>query len=313
MDALEMVSTDSVRQDARSEFWRATLHQKFGLDSRVDHISDFNARLECGQWNGVGLFRLSAGGYHVRRTARSAQRKQNIKIAYQIAGTSSFDQNGHSVQLRPGEWTVYDDTQPYFSSNPSRVELLILTIPVQRVQSRLIDLPKTMGNSFSASIGIARVAFDSVLTIFDQAADLPQSYAPDLMDIISHQLLLCLLDVQSTTQAPSSVSMLCEKIRAYILQNLRNPDLDISRIAADLGCSRRYLYRAFEGEPTTIADFIWQMRLSRSCEDLRRGHGTITDVAYSWGFSSSAHFSTIFKESFGMTPREYRNKPPITS
>jgi AraC-like DNA-binding protein len=311
MEAFEMVSTDGVQQGERSAFWRATLNQKFGLDSRVDRMPDFHAKLECGRWNGVGLFRLSAGGYYVRRTARSAQRKQHIKVAYQIAGTSSFNQNGNCVQLQPGEWTVYDDTQPYVSSNPNQVQLLILTVPMQRIQSRSIDLPRTLGNCFSANRGIAKVAFTSVLNIFDQVENIPQSYAPDLMDIISHQLMLCLIEVQTTTQTSSSTSLLREKTRAYILQNLRNPGLDISKIATELGCSRRYLYKAFEGEPTTIADYIWEMRLSRSREDLRRGQQTITDVAYSWGFSSSAHFSTAFKEHFGLTPSEYRANPSL--
>jgi AraC-like DNA-binding protein len=206
---------------------------------------------------------------------------------------------------------VYDDTQPYVSSNPNQVQLLILTVPMQRIQSRLIDLPRTLGNRFSADRGIAKVAFASVLNIFDQVENIPQSYAPDLMDIIAHQLMLCMIEVQATTQIPSSTSLLRERIRAYILQNLRNPGLDVGRIATELGCSRRYLYRAFVGEPTTIADYIWEMRLSRSREDLRRGQQTITDVAYSWGFSSSAHFSTSFKEHFGITPREYRANPSL--
>jgi AraC-like DNA-binding protein len=29
---------------------------------------------------------------------------------------------------------------------------------------------------------------------------------------------------------------------------------------------------------------------------------TVTDVAFSWGFSSSSHFSRVFREYFGIVP-----------
>ncbi len=33
---------------------------------------------------------------------------------------------------------------------------------------------------------------------------------------------------------------------------------------------------------------------------------TITDIALSHGFNDAAHFSRLFKESYGMSPAEYR-------
>jgi AraC-like DNA-binding protein len=33
-----------------------------------------------------------------------------------------------------------------------------------------------------------------------------------------------------------------------------------------------------------------------------QGGKTITDVAFSWGFSSSSHFSRVFRKYFGIVP-----------
>ena len=33
---------------------------------------------------------------------------------------------------------------------------------------------------------------------------------------------------------------------------------------------------------------------------------TLTEIAFSWGFNSAAHFSRTFLEKYGMPPREYR-------
>jgi len=40
------------------------------------------------------------------------------------------------------------------------------------------------------------------------------------------------------------------------------------------------------------------------CRQELETHGgkTITDVAYSWGFSSSSHFSRVFRKYFGIVP-----------
>src|ERR1700761_4411773 len=34
---------------------------------------------------------------------------------------------------------------------------------------------------------------------------------------------------------------------------------------------------------------------------------SITEIAYRWGFNDSAHFSRLFKASFGMSPTQYRS------
>jgi len=35
---------------------------------------------------------------------------------------------------------------------------------------------------------------------------------------------------------------------------------------------------------------------------------SITDISYHCGFSSNAYFGKIFREKYGMTPLQYRNR-----
>jgi AraC-like DNA-binding protein len=53
----------------------------------------------------------------------------------------------------------------------------------------------------------------------------------------------------------------------------------------------------------TVSDHIWQARL-QNCRHELETHGgkTVTDVAFSWGFSSSSHFSRVFRRYFGIVP-----------
>jgi AraC-like DNA-binding protein len=53
----------------------------------------------------------------------------------------------------------------------------------------------------------------------------------------------------------------------------------------------------------TVSDYIWGARLQHCRQELETHAGkTITDVAFSWGFSSSSHFSRVFRKCFGVVP-----------
>ena len=73
--------------------------------------------------------------------------------------------------------------------------------------------------------------------------------------------------------------------------------------------SARYVHLIFKGEDTTVAGFIREQRLQKcrqELQDLNHSRRSITTIAFSWGFNSSARFSQLFSERFGLTPREYR-------
>jgi AraC-like DNA-binding protein len=111
---------------------------------------------------------------------------------------------------------------------------------------------------------------------------------------------------------PTSLTLreaLRDRIRTYILRNLRDPDLSIDRIAAALRCSKRNLHKAFSNDGATLSDTIWRLRLEHCRRDLTStacAWKSITEIAYSWGFSSATHFSKAFREAYGTSPKLYR-------
>ena len=59
----------------------------------------------------------------------------------------------------------------------------------------------------------------------------------------------------------------------------------------------------FSEKGITVSDYIWRARLLNCRQELEtQYHKTITDVAFSWGFSSSSHFSRVFRKYFGIVP-----------
>ncbi len=100
------------------------------------------------------------------------------------------------------------------------------------------------------------------------------------------------------------------RVKTYIEAQLADPELSVERIAHACNISVRGLHRLFAEDPAgSVSSYLWQRRLIRCADALRdpsRAHLSITDVCFSYGFSSSSHFSRLFKDRFGVPPVRYR-------
>ncbi len=107
-------------------------------------------------------------------------------------------------------------------------------------------------------------------------------------------------------QVKGNNDILMEKIMKSVNENLSNPDFDVEMLTQDVGISRAQLHRKMK-EMTGIStsEFIRNLRLEQAARLIREKKINITQVAYSVGFNNQAHFSTVFKKHFGVTPTEY--------
>jgi len=98
--------------------------------------------------------------------------------------------------------------------------------------------------------------------------------------------------------------------RQLIEQQLDHALLTPPALAQQLAISLRQLYRLFEHDGG-VCHYIQQRRLARSAQDLQSPqyqHQSITQIAYRWGFTDSAHFSRAFKKQFACAPKEWRSQ-----
>lgn len=105
----------------------------------------------------------------------------------------------------------------------------------------------------------------------------------------------------------SSDEMLMDRIMKVINKNLNNPMLSVEMLTQEVGMSRTHLYRRIKGMTgLTPSDFIRNIRLIQAAELLKKKDITVTQVAYTVGFSSQTHFSSAFKKMYGISPTEYK-------
>jgi AraC-like DNA-binding protein len=89
------------------------------------------------------------------------------------------------------------------------------------------------------------------------------------------------------------------------------PGLDAQTVAEAVGLSPRYINKLFEVEDTSLMRYIWNTRLEYCAKELADPVCSITrisDIAMKWGFNDMSHFSRAFRDSFDMSPRDWRKK-----
>ena len=109
----------------------------------------------------------------------------------------------------------------------------------------------------------------------------------------------------------SSDEILMERIMKVVNKHLDDPELNVEMLASEVGLSRVHVHRKLK-ELTNLStrDFIKNIRLQQAAFLLDQNKKmTISEVAYAAGYTNLSHFSNSFKEKYGMSPKEYMNKP----
>ncbi len=104
------------------------------------------------------------------------------------------------------------------------------------------------------------------------------------------------------------VSHHIRKCIEYIYNNLHEP-LTVNSISRQMGLNPCYLSTLFKKETgKTIHAFIQETRLDTAAEMLKNTEYPYALVSNTLCFSSQSHFTKLFREHTGLTPKEYRIK-----
>ncbi|GIQ71552.1 AraC family transcriptional regulator [Xylanibacillus composti] len=99
-----------------------------------------------------------------------------------------------------------------------------------------------------------------------------------------------------------------EEIKSYIIQNYAT-HITVNSIASHFGFNPVYIGHVFKKhENKTILQFLRQVRIHASLELLARGlpqNLTISQIAEEVGFTDVYHFSNVFKQLMGVSPKKY--------
>lgn len=309
--AIVSISTAATSASMRPEYWAQALGTLCGslradpfgagtIDGHIDYVTLGPLRICRIEVSRNRIIHSTAWP----RCGRSAV----VKVLFQTRGSSLFEQDGRRIVVVPGDGLAYDVSRPHVITSSALTRHDVVILPRQMVERRLAEregrMPQRLfARHFTARDGVGRLAHDFVISAFAQAPALPPGCEAQVADALLDTLLLPLTSHESDRR--SSREALIARIKCIIGQNLGDPGLSIDQLSAELQCTKRYLHMSFAEQGTTITAYIWQQRLEKCLEELaqRPASGkTLTDIAFGWGFSSSSHFTHLFKKRYGMPP-----------
>ncbi len=272
---------------------------------------DFEADLSSRPLGPLRLCRVSVGRHRSERTPQlvRANDRDLLQAVFPLEGSSHIRQRDREAILRPGSWCLCDTSIPYRAIVCARAQFLVALIPRSRLASGGIDPARHLVRPRTTLSGVDRLLLDSLLSAMDRTGTIAAQSAAELGACLAEMLRIALLEEAYDPVGKTMRETLLERIDAFVRQHLRDPDLSIDMMAADLRCTKRYLHKIFSKRGETLSQYIRRLRLERCAADLadpELAGQSITELSYRWGFSDSAHFSRMFKSRFGVPPRSYR-------
>lgn len=304
--------TDLLPASDRLDAWLCNARQICG-DCRFDFPKSlpFRGSIERRVLAGMELTRFSSTPVSFAKfpVVNASAQDRGCVIITQLQGVRRYSQSGKSVLLTPSDTTVIDAGQPWTSECAGGCTRLYVRLPRWVVQDLLRSttlpvLPYVCGRS-----GMGATLFHFTTALYQQASGMSERDGDGLIPAYLDVLAGCVLPGHAVQPLPRG-SQLRDHVERLIEGRLSDPTLSPTQIAAAVGISVRHLHRLFGKRGCTVAEWIWQRRLERCRADLSnpcKVGQNITEIAFFWGFSDSAHFSHSFRKCFGVSPREFRS------
>lgn len=98
-----------------------------------------------------------------------------------------------------------------------------------------------------------------------------------------------------------------ERARQIVEHHLADPDMGVERLASEMNMSRSTFTRKIKSiTGKTPSEFIRQIKMAYARRMVLAQDRSISEIATALGFSDRKHFTTSFKEEFGMPPTAYQ-------
>ncbi len=232
--------------------------------------------------------------------------QDKILLVQQRTGQSVVDHFGRSVTLHTHDMMLTDSIGPCRFRLQGEGTLVCFDLPRSWFERNLLSNDMALARRLDGSSGIGRL-LSTMITTVTQYGEEFDAFDRDVVMESAQSLLIRSLrnssDISTTVFNDRTVAIL----RKWAQDNLEDPDITPVEMAQACGLSRRQLYRVFAAYGLTPSAWLWQVRLEAAHALLReRSDLRVTEVAFAVGFNDASHFSRLFKNQFGISPRQLR-------
>lgn len=266
--------------------------------------------------------------HHDQNWGLPFHRNEGIEITFLETGMLNFEVKNEKYHLNPGAITI---TRPWIEHklgnpliSPSKLHWLILDVGVttphqewkwpdwivlteedlgmltlflRQTEKMVCGVDKAIGNAF---IQTGRIVMKDDI-----------SEKESEIRLLINNLFIHLLEIFRKGAYPLDKSLIeAKRTVEYFIEDLENAydhpwTLDMMARYCHLGKTR---FSAFFRELTNASpiEYLNRLRIEKAMEKIRNENLSITEIAYSTGFSSVHYFSNVFRKINGYSPRNYQ-------
>ena len=311
-----VLNTSSSVPDRRLAVWQDIVCDTFvGLDCRSDMHEAFWGAVSQSAVGPATFTRVDSCAQRVFRTpSRIARASQDyVLLALGNSGVNGVYQDGREAVVAAGQFVIYDTTRPYELRFDDSFSQTILQMPRKLLQQRIGAFDALTATTFSSDRPLEGLAYEFLVSTSKVIDHVDPATATRLLDQGLDLIAMAFAERMHQRSPDQSVhrSALLYRLKNTILTQLSDPELSMSGVAAAIGISPRYASDLMADEQTSFRSYVQTQRLERCKRDLSDpAHAArhVSDIAFAWGFNDLAHFSRIFKQRFGASPREWREQ-----
>lgn len=302
--------SDKDRYDA----WQHELNRVYGSWSVKNFpATKFDSEITHREIQSIAVSNCVSDPCGARRGRAEFLRDEPDRLAVQLllSGHENFTIGDKQVVLGPGDVLIWNTTKPMDFEVIDRIHKISVMLPLARLRNWLPSSWHTIETTLRSGTTGANLISSFVKSMSSEFLSGSLQNGMALTEAMIG-IIVSALDVDDSFKESSTLrDAQIFRIKQFIADNLNNPDLSPTDIAMANRISLRYLHSLFEQEEMTVIQYVIRERLLRCQRELSNplmSKRTITDIAFSWGFQSSTHFSRRFKDEFGIGPKDFREE-----
>lgn len=302
--------------DGQFEHWRQAVSTAFVPLAVVSTAEDGEARftgtLRTTALGGLQLSEVGGRAVDVRRTRTSIKRSDPglVKVGLQLSGRGVIVQDDREAVLGPGDFAVYDTSKPYDLHFAGDFSMFVLMFPREMLRIASRELGTVSARRIRGSSGMGALVSPFLTNLHHSVVTGTMPTTPLVEDAVV-DLLSAAVQSEAPADAAAPGATLLLRVKSFIDAHLHDPALDTATVASHHHVSTRHLQKMFEADGQTVAGWIRHRRLEkcrRDLKDARFRDESIGTICARYGLVNSSHFSRLFKDTYGVSPRAFREQ-----
>lgn len=291
--------------------WTEKLQSVYGRwNPKANASANFEAKISHRSIGNLQVVNCMCDPCGATRHAKEIRSDELETLAMQLvlSGCERFTIDSKCYELNPGDILLWNTTRPMTFDVTEKLHKISVLMPLSRLRSWLPGSWHLIDSKFSKNSTTASLLFPLINNMAPEFLSGKIENTEALTEAMISTLVSTLGPATSLSECYERQQI--SQIKKFIDKHLPNPELSLAYIAEAHHISLRHLHSLFEAEGQTALQYVIHQRLLRCQRDLSNpgmSQRTITEIALSWGFQHSTHFSRRFKSEFGLTPLDFRH------